>query len=378
MLYRRLGKTEETVPILGYGCMRFEVIDNDPAKIDEREAIKQIRHGIDRGITYLDTAYPYHNGMSEPLVAKALKGGYREKVKVATKLPSWLIKSPEDMDRILNEQLDKLETQQIDFYLVHTLDQTLWTQLKSFGLLEFLERIKADGRVKHVGFSFHDELPVFKQIIDEYDWSFCQIQYNFMDVAYQAGTEGMEYAHKKDLGIIVMEPLRGGSLVKNIPNDVQSIWDSAKVKRSPAEWALRFIWNRPEVAIVLSGMNSLEQIDENADIASAVQAGELTDRELKLIEQAREIYLERMAVNCTNCKYCMPCPYEVDIPGNFAFLNNAAMYQDTVKFKRHLKMFIPEKSRASACKECGVCVEKCPQHINIPMRLKEVASTLEA
>lgn len=378
MLYRRLGKTEETVPILGYGCMRFEVKDNDPAQIVDEKAIKQIRHGIDRGITYIDTAYPYHNGMSEPLVAKALKDGYRDKVKVATKLPSWLIKSAEDMDRILNEQLQKLETEQIDFYLVHTLHKTLWTRLKSFGLFEFLEKIKADGRVKHVGFSFHDELPVFKQIVDEYDWSFCQIQYNFMDVDYQAGTEGMEYAYDKDLGVIVMEPLRGGSLAENIPDDVQAIWNKTDVKWSPAEWALRFIWNRPEVSIILSGMNSMDQIDENADIASTIQPDSLTGSQLELVEQAREIYLNRMAVNCTNCKYCMPCPYDVDIPGNFEFLNNAAIYQDTEKFKRQLKMFVPEKNRASACKECGVCVEKCPQHINIPDRLKDVVSTLEA
>ena len=301
MQYRTFGKTGEKVSVLGFGAMRMPILDNDDSKINEPEAIKHIRYSIDSGVTYIDTAYPYHGGNSELLVAKALKDGYREKVKLATKLPSWLVKTEDDMDHLLNEQLHKLETDYIDFYLVHALNAGSWKNLKENNLFKFLDKALADGRIKYAGFSFHDELPIFKEIVDGYDWSFCQIQYNYIDEYYQAGIEGLEYAAAKNLGIVVMEPLRGGSIVKNIPNDIQKLWDNASVKHSPAQWALRFVWNHPSVAVLLSGMNAIELIDENIAAASEAHPKSLTEAELGIIHQVRDIYKSRMAVGL----YCL-------------------------------------------------------------------------
>ncbi|WP_099191268.1 aldo/keto reductase [Tepidibacter mesophilus] len=377
MLYRKFGKTNEKVSTLGFGCMRFQVIDGKNDQINEEEAIKQIRYAIDNGVNYIDTAYPYHEGMSEIVTGKALKDGYRDKVFLATKLPSWLIKSREDMDKYLNEQLEKLETDYIDFYLVHTLTKNLWSNLKEHDIFDFLDTIVKDGRVKHVGFSFHDELPLFKEIVDAYDWEFCQIQYNFMDENYQAGKEGLKYASDKGLGVVIMEPLRGGSLGRNVPDDIQDVWDKADVKRSPAEWALRFLWDQPEVSVVLSGMNDMNHIDENIKTASDTYENSLTEKERRLIDEVKDIYLNRMVVNCTDCKYCMPCPAGVNIPRNFEILNGASMYNDVEHFKWMYSNFVGYKEKALHCVECGKCEEACPQHINIIDSLKSVTKLFE-
>jgi hypothetical protein len=294
---------------------------------------------------------------------------------VATKLPSWFIESRADMDRYLDQQLGRLQTSQIDFYLVHGLTGELWNKLKQLGITEFLDAALADGRIGHAGFSFHDEAPCFKPIVDAYDWSFCQIQYNFMDEDFQAGSAGLEYAADKGLGVIVMEPLRGGGLAARVPEEVQTVWDKAPVKRTAAEWALRFVWNRPEVSVVLSGMSELPQMEENIRIANQGLADSLTDEELALIQEAKAIYQTRTRVNCTSCGYCMPCPSGVNIPGNFLQLNNLSIYQDrdAAEFFHILK----EEQRATHCDECGQCVELCPQHIPIPERLKEVVREFE-
>ncbi|WFD09387.1 aldo/keto reductase [Tepidibacter hydrothermalis] len=377
MLYRKFGKTNEEVSALGFGCMRFPVIDGKSDQIDEKEAIKQIRYAIDNGVNYIDTAYPYHEGMSEIVTGKALKDGYREKVFLATKLPSWLIKSREDMDKYLNEQLEKLGTDYIDFYLVHTLTKNLWSSLKEHDIFDFLDTIVKDGRVKHVGFSFHDELPLFKEIVDSYDWEFCQIQYNFMDQNYQAGKEGLKYASNKGLGVVIMEPLRGGSLARNIPDDIKAVWDKADVKRSPAEWGLRFLWDQPEVSVVLSGMNDMNHIDENIKTASDTCENSLTEKEKELIDEVKNIYLNRMVVNCTDCKYCMPCPAGVNIPRNFEILNGSSMYNDVEHFKWMYNNFVGRKEKAFNCVECGKCEEACPQHIHIIDNLKKVTDLFE-
>lgn len=378
MLYRKFGQTNEMVSTLGFGCMRLPLLgEGDPTKIDEEKAINLIRYAIDQGVNYIDTAYPYHGidmgkgGKSEPLVAKALKDGYREKVKLATKLPSWLIKTREDMDKYLNEQLKRLNTQTIDFYLVHGIDSSTWPQLKEAGVAGFLDQAIKDGRIKYAGFSFHDNLELFKEIVDYYDWSFCQIQYNYLDENFQAGTEGLKYATKKGLGVTIMEPLRGGKLV-NVPEDVNDIFNQSEIKRTPAAWGLGWILNHPEVSVVLSGMNEMEQVSENIKIASETQANSFTEKEMEVIEKAKKSFVKRIKVNCTACGYCMPCPEGVQIPRNFSAYNDYYMFGKSDTYNR----FGP-KQKASNCVECGKCEEHCPQGIRIPNELKKVKELFE-
>ena len=372
MLYRKFGKTNEEVSILGYGCMRFPVLNQNDKEIDEENATKQIRYAIDNGVNYIDTAYIYHGKNSESFLGKALKDGYRERVKLATKLPCWYIKEKEDMDKILDEQLAKLDTEYIDFYLVHALDTTQWEKMKNLGLFEFLEKAKESGKIKHIGFSFHDELPLFKEIVDSYDWEFTLIQYNFMDENYQAGKEGLKYASEKGLGIAIMEPLRGGSLVKIVPDDVKKVWDKSEIKRKPSQWAFRFLWDHPEVNVVLSGMGEMSQIEENIETAKDAYPNSLTTEEKKIIEEVKNIYNSKMVVNCTNCKYCMPCPVNVNIPTCFTHLNNASMFEDVGVSKNQYNMFLSDNEKAHNCIDCGACEAKCPQHIEIRTMLKAV------
>jgi len=376
MLYRKMGKTGKEVSILGFGCMRFQIEGDDVKNIKENIAIEQIRYAIDNGVNYIDTAYPYHGGMSEPLVAKALKEGYRDKVYLATKLPSWLINSREDMDKYLNEQLEKLETDHIDFYLLHALNQGFWDNLLKHNVFDFVKKALANERIKHIGFSFHDELPLFKEIIDYYDWDFCQIQYNYMDEEYQAGKEGLEYAAAKGMGVIIMEPLRGGSLTAHPPKVIREEFDSAPVKRTPAEWALRFIWDHPEVSLVLSGMNEMIHIEENMKCAGEAYPNSLLKEERELIDNVKKTYLERILVHCTKCKYCMPCPAGVDIPGNFSIYNDSSIYNDLENHRKIYAKFFPQDKKAVNCVECGVCEDKCPQNIEIRKMLKQVTETL--
>ncbi len=372
MLYRKFGKTDEMVSVLGFGCMRFPTIDEDTKNIDEKKAIEMLRYAIDNGVNYVDTAYPYHGGMSEPLVGKALEGGYREKVYLATKLPSWLVKTREDMDKYLNEQLEKLQTEYIDFYLVHNLTETYWKNLTENGLFEFLDSILKDGRVKYIGFSFHDKVELFKEIVDAYDWTFCQIQYNFVDEDYQAGKEGLKYAAEKEIGIVVMEPLRGGRLVSRVPDEIMKLWDNAQTTRTPVEWAFKYVWDFPEVSTVLSGMSTLQQVEENIKYADDGKPNSLADEEHNLISKVCNVYEEKIKVNCTSCKYCLPCPVDVAIPRAFEFYNDASMFDNIEDEKNRYKMFIKEESRASKCIECGQCEEACPQNIPIREKLKEV------
>ncbi len=375
MLYRELGKTNKEVSILGFGTMRLPTIDEDK-NINEEEAIKQIRYAIDNGVNYIDTAYPYHGGMSEVTVGKALKDGYREKVFLADKLPPWMVNSREDMDRVLDEQLEKLGTEYIDFYLVHALTKKRWEMALKYDIFDFIDSARKSGKIKHVGFSFHDELPLFKEILDAYDWEFCQIQYNFMDQNYQAGKEGLNLAAEKGLGIIIMEPLRGGNLVNNNPIDVQRIWDRADQKRAPVEWALRFLWDNPNISIVLSGMNDMDHIKENIKIASEAKPNSLTEKERGLIEEVRKQYKEKILVNCTDCKYCMPCPVGVGIPDCFTQLNNYSMYENKGTAKFQYEVFVAKQDKeASKCIECGKCEGECPQNIEIRKMLKEVVNT---
>jgi len=357
--------------------MRLPSIDR---YIDEDRAGKQVLHAIDGGVNYLDTAYPYHLGKSEPFLGRILANGYRDKVKLATKLPPWLVKKRGDMDRILAEQLERLCTDRIDYYLIHGLDGGSWHEIRDLGVLDFLEEAKKDGRILNTGFSFHGDRDTFKEIVDAYDWEICQIQYNFLDESNQAGTEGLEYAAAKDLGVIVMEPLRGGNLAGRVPQEVAAIWNEAEIKRTPAEWALRWVWNRPEVTCVLSGMNEDEQVEENLRIADEAQPDSLTRAELQLVNRAGEIYRKVMKVGCTGCGYCMPCPEGVNIPMCFQIYNDKHAFADpaaAVTYVLRLAGIVHGTHYASLCMNCGQCEEQCPQHLPIPELLQDVAEEFE-
>lgn len=382
MLYREIGKTGEKVSVLGFGCMRLPILDGNVEHIDEEKAINMIEYAVTNGVNYYDTAYPYHSsrrtkgGASETFLGKAIKP-HRDKVYLATKSPSWLINSRGDFDRYLDEQLERMQTDHIDFYLLHCMNTDKWPTLVKAGVLDFLESAKADKRIKHAGFSFHDEFPLFKQIVDSYNWEFCQIQYNYMDENYQAGTEGLNYAHSKGLGTIIMEPLRGGGLANIVPDDIQQIWDKAEIQKSPVEWALRFLWNKPEVDLVLSGMSDLSHVIENIEIAERGHSNSLTADDLALIEEVRDIYESRAKVNCTACQYCMPCPVGVNIPVNFAHYNNFYIYKYGAYAKMQYSNFVGEAQKANKCVECSKCEKACPQNIPIREVLKDVVKTFE-
>lgn len=372
MKYRKFGKCDFDVSALGFGCMRLPILNGDEKQIDEEKAISLIRYAIDKGVTYIDTAYPYHKGSSELVVGKALKDGYRERVKLATKLPVWLANSYEDFDKYLNEQLEKLQTDHIDMYLLHGLGKERWDKLLELDIFKFIKSALSDGRIKQIGFSFHDKLDVFKTIVDAYNWDFCQIQYNFLDDNEQAGTEGLQYAANKGLAVVIMEPLKGGRLAKTPPISVKELWSKANTKKVPAEWGLRWVWNHPEVSTVLSGMNSMEQIIENMNTADTALPNSLLEKDLELISNVKSQYNKLIKVQCTACSYCMPCPTGVDIPKNFALLNDASMYNEHDAQSNSYNKNLTLKQRAVSCVECGKCETLCPQHLEIRKHLKEV------
>ncbi|MDP4143367.1 MAG: aldo/keto reductase [Bacillota bacterium] len=376
MQYRKFGKCDFEISSLGFGCMRLPILNGKSGDIDEPQAIGLIRHAIDRGVNYVDTAYPYHDYQSEVLVGKALKDGYREKVKLATKMPVWLVKEYSDFDKYLNEQLKKLDVEYIDMYLLHALDKNRIDELEKIGIYKFLDEALKDGRIKYAGFSFHDDVNTFKRIVDAYNWSFCQIQYNFMDENYQAGKEGLEYAASKGLAVVIMEPLKGGKLAKNPPNEVQAIYNTAVNKKSPANWALSWVWNHPEVTLLLSGMNSMEQVDENIDTASKALPNSFITEEVEVMDKVKAKYKELLKIGCTACEYCLPCPAGVNIPHNFSLYNEVYMYNDLAGAKGTYNHWIDPKSRASSCVECGKCEKACPQHLSIRALLKDVHTTL--
>jgi predicted aldo/keto reductase-like oxidoreductase len=374
--YRKFGQLEWQASCLGFGCMRLPTVGDDHTEIDEPKAVSLLRHAIERGVNYVDTAYGYHGGNSEVVLGRALQNGYRERVRIATKLPSWLVAQPSDFDRFLNEQRARLQVDAVDFYLLHGLDKERWEKLRDLGVLEWAERAIADGRIMHLGFSFHDDYQVFQQIVDAYDWTMCQIQHNYMDVDNQAGTRGLRYAAAKGLAVVIMGPLLGGSLV-DPPPAIQEIWDTAPVKRPPADWGLRWLWNQPEVSVVLSGMSNAQQLEENLGSAEAAATNCLTEDDLALIGQVRERYRELRPIPCTNCRYCMPCPNGVDIPGNFRVYNQVVMYDKPAIGRNWWYRFqLSESSRAGACAACGTCEEQCPQSIPVGAWMKRIHAVM--
>jgi hypothetical protein len=377
MLYRKIGQTGLEVSQLGFGCMRLRSEDGavnmfEPKTIDQELTSRLIHHAMDCGVNYFDTAFPYLGGQSEIVLGKALQGGRRQRVLLTTKLPIWFAKSAADFDATLNQQLQKLGTDYLDFYLLHGLNAGTWEKALSFDVFEFMERIRTDGRVRHVGFSFHDQFPVFQKILDAYNWSLCQIQFNYIDANFQAGLQGLQYAAGKGVGLMIMEPLRGGKLAESLPPEVEAIWSGAKTRRSPAEWALRWVWNFPAVSCVLSGMNTMQQLEENIAVANTAAPNTLTAEELALYDRVKAFYDQRMKVNCSACGYCLPCPEGVNIPGNFAAYNQLHMFDDRLSAR-----MIPPWQRADVCKECGECEELCPQKLPIRELLKDVARDLK-
>jgi predicted aldo/keto reductase-like oxidoreductase len=363
MQYRLVPKNCDKLSALGFGAMRLPLKGQN---IDEERAIKLIRYAIDNGVNYIDSAPPY--GESEKVLGKALSDGYREKVKIATKLSPFLLNKAEEMDKMLNASLQKLQTDHIDYYLLHGLEEEFWKKLEGFGVLKFLEKAKADGKIVNLGFSFHGSIKTFKEIIDANDWTMCQIQYNFMDEKVQAGTVGLKYAASRNLAVMVMEPLRGGALAGNLPDEVKQFYDNAKIQRSPADWGLRWVLNHPEVTVVLSGMNEKKQVAENVKTAETAFPCSMKTYELATIKNVAEAYRRLIKVPCTGCRYCMPCPSGVDIPAIFRIYNSYWTFSDEQRSQ--------SRSDASLCTECKKCIEHCPQHIDIPQQLKSVLNNI--
>ena len=359
---RKFGNTGLTPSILGFGMMRLQ--KREDGSIDEEWAVKTLRNAIDNGLTYVDTAYVYPD--SERVTGLCLRDGYREKVTLATKMPVSRLTCEEDFERILNEELERLQTDHIDCYLLHALSDDRWENcVVRYNVLAHMEKAKAEGKIRHIGFSFHDSYESFKRILNAYDgWEFCQIQLNYQDVNYQAGIAGLEDANEKGLAVVIMEPLRGGALA-NVPEDVAVL-----LPKSPVESALDFLWNMPQFNVVLSGMSETEQVEQNLSYAEKAYAGMLSGREVCDMMMAGHKMREKISVPCTGCGYCSVCPNDIAIPDIFAMYNRSQLDGDSVRSMKEYRAL--EERNQSGCVECGACVEACPQHINIPEELKKL------
>jgi predicted aldo/keto reductase-like oxidoreductase len=369
MKYRKMPKSEDQLSVLGFGCMRFPTTKD--GKIDEEQSLAMLHEAYRAGVNYYDTAWGYHDEGSEPFIGKFLSQIDRDKVFVATKLPCWLVKTRADMDDFLEKQLKRLQTDHIDYYLLHALNKKSWNTVHELGVLDFLQGAKASGRIRHIGFSFHDDYDTFEQIVQAWDWDFTQIMLNYLDTEYQAGLKGMRLAISKNMGIISMEPLRGGKLAKHIPPEVEEVWKSAGNTQTPVERALSWVWNIPQCTLLLSGMSTIEQVRQNIELSEKAEANILSDAEQHIYSKAREAYLARIPYLCSECRYCMPCPYGVNIPANLGQYAEALMFEDKNSKEAYLS-FIPEKMRANQCVECGECLSKCPQQIDIPKWMQTI------
>lgn len=386
MNYRTFPKIDDCkISAIGFGLMRLPLLPNSE-EIDKEKTRELVKLAINQGINYFDTAYPYHNGNSETVFGEIVKEeNLRDKIYIADKMPVWNVEKEEDFYKILDEQLKKLQTSYIDFYLLHALNKDSWEKVKKLNGLTFLEKVKAEGKIKHIGFSFHDNLETFKKIVDEYEnFEFCQIQYNYIDEDTEKrpqnpGWQGLKYAGKKELGVIVMEPLRGG-LLANPPVGVRNIFANAEVPRLPAEWAFRFVWENQEVVTALSGMNSEDQVLVNAAVASTAFPNSMPNAQIEVIKKAQAWFDSKIKVPCTGCRYCVPCPKGVSIPEIFDHYNTASMrglLEETGKtFLTDYKKLVEENHGANQCVNCGACAKLCPQHISIPEMLKEAHNSL--
>ncbi len=381
MQYRKLVNDGPDISLLGYGCMRFHT---KGGSIDKELAFSQMKLAFDNGVNYYDTAYPYHRGKSEVLLGEFIKKyNIRDKLYIADKLPAFLISKKEQIEKYFSTQIERLDTDYIDFYLMHMLTSLDdWNKLKNFGILDFIDNKMSKGLIKYIGFSFHGRPDEFIKILEDYPWDFCQIQLNYLDENNQAGVAGLRRAEELGIGVVVMEPLRGGALAEKAPDKVKDIVNNYKEKHSPAYWALRFVMNYSGVATVLSGMNEDSHIKENAEVASATTVGSMNDDELQVIEDIKNVYNKLMKVPCTGCNYCMPCPFGVDIPGTFTDYNNIYYFNSKSMFAKFqyagkcVGMLGGTKSGANLCKNCGKCTEHCPQNIDIPTKLSDAHKEL--
>lgn len=375
MQYRLFGKDGWKVSALGFGAMRLPMLKGDK-EVDEKEAIRIMRYGVDEGINYIDTAYFYHGGVSETVVGKALKDGYRKKIRLATKSPIGLIKEKGDFDKFLELQLKRLDVDHIDYYLFHGIGDGGLATMDQFNLFKKMEDAKKAGKIGHIGFSFHDKAEAFIRVVDSYDkWEFCQIQYNYMDEENQAGTAGLKYAASKDIPVIIMEPLLGGKLARP-PKDIKAIFTDSGINRTPAEWALQWIWDHPEVSTILSGMSSFEQVKENLVSAKRSKPNQLSSSELDTIYNVKLEFKKRIVIPCTKCEYCMPCPQGVAIPRNFELYNEGRIFNDPSSPRYTYEFWVKQENRASACTGCKVCESKCPQKIEISKWMPKVDAVL--
>lgn len=373
MKYRKIDKTGDELSILGYGCMRYP---RKNGRINFEETKKQIITAIDNGVNYFDTAYLYPQ--SEEVLGKILSESYREKIKIATKTHISKINGMEDLKKVFRTQLKRLQTDYIDYYLLHDITFEDWEKFKEIGVLSFIENEKKKGRIKNFGFSFHGNINNFKKILNDYDWDMTLIQYNYIDENYQVGEEGLEYASSKNVAVMIMEPLRGGMLINKLSKESKKSIENFPIKRSPAEWALRWLWNDERIDVVISGMNSHEDIMENISIASEVEPNSLNEDEFELINKLRNNFKNNVAVDCTGCGYCLPCPYGVDIPLSFSYYNDKIIFKKRIYYSVfYLLKTTENKSYASVCTKCGVCESKCPQSIPIMEELDNVKSNLE-
>ena len=377
MKYRQFGKLDWKSSVLGFGVMRLPLLDNDPTHVNEEEAIKMLHYAIDNGVNYIDTGYFYHGGKSEQIAGKSLKGSYKEKAKVAVKMPIMIVQSASDFDRLFNEQLKRLDMPKMDFYMLHGLGGTSWQKLRELGIINWAEKKMAQGYFDYFGFSCHDEYAAFKGIIDSYDnWTFAQVQYNYMDVHRQAGIRGVKYANFRNLGVVIMEPIRGGVLAKEPPELVAKVWETAPRQMSLAEWALQWIWNQPEISVVLSGMSTMGQVQENIASTERSGIGKLDKDDLALINRIREAYKNLCPIPCSGCRYCMPCPNGIAIPSIFEIYNDGVAYNIPNRGTLRYQDSLLDGKRGDLCAKCNKCVEICPQKIDVPEWLEKIHELL--